>query len=116
MGKVGKLDEFVAITLSVIAKQGAEDYLPAAADFTTRQISVLDGIPAGTRPETVLQEWLVARGLVKSGVCFGVRSSCGQFVLGEMSATGIQFAELDVVGRTASPIAAPEWWTLSLSG
>ena len=53
------IDDFVAMTRRIIAKDGFDNYLPTIVVPGRRHIAVLDAIPSGVEIETAAKEWLI---------------------------------------------------------
>ena len=55
------LDNFIAMTLRIIAKDGFEGYLPTLVLPARRHIAVLEGIPDGVDVETAALNWAMQK-------------------------------------------------------
>lgn len=51
------IDDFIAMTLRIIAKDGFDDYLPTLVLPARRHISVMEGIPSEVDVEAVARRW-----------------------------------------------------------
>jgi hypothetical protein len=51
------IDDFIAMTRRIIAKDGFEEYLPTLVLPERRHVTVLEGMPSDVDPETASREW-----------------------------------------------------------
>lgn len=106
------LEQFASVTLSTLATREGDTYMPTVADFDTREIRVLDQIPSGVSTERALQTWLRREGFLREKVCFGVRTSDGEFYIGTLSEGVFVFQSLtgEEGNKTFLPSECPSWW------
>ncbi len=107
------LEQFVAMTLRVIAAEGLEAYQPTIALIETREIVVIGDVPAEVAPHEALIEAIGRRGLARSDFAFGVRSGSVEVTVGRCINGDCEF-ELIVAnssGLERRPTGVPAWWS-----
>jgi len=109
------LAQFAAMTISVLASDGIDGYLPTLVSRENRSVRVLEGIPADVDHRKALQDWIVRVGTLSSHL-FAVRSGAHEITAGSCVSSACEFvliSDNDAQFETKST-PVPDWWHITL--